>query len=503
MIALVNIVSKFRTVEDKTRPPSGLLYVGGALKNAGHEVRVFHLYEREIAETVADIESLAPLFVGFTVFTGYPCYTSALMSKMLKQRMPGLPVVWGGVHPSLDPEGCLREDFVDFTVMGEGEETILELAGEIAGGRRYAGIKGIGYKENGKTVVTPARELLADLDRFRMDWSLVEASSYVRPGSEGNPSLCFITSRGCPYNCGFCYNERFHRRKYRAHSVDYVVREVRELKEKTGINGITFDDDHFLANVPRGLEILKKLKDMGVACDWLELRLEAVTRENMEKLRAAGVKRIFFGWESGCDRILKLVNKKFTRETILEKCALLSEFPEIKYDASAIMAFPTETWDETRETIDLAIRMAETLPNVNFNLGTYMPYPGTPLFELAIKEGFAPPVNIEGWKEFDILTGTVDLTWLEWAGRGTKRKLYLIDKYGHFLDRDIASGKGFFKRLAKTVFYRLARFRMKRRLFAFPFEVTLQLAYMERSIRKNLRKFSAGKTPAAQGKGAA
>src|SRR3989339_5750 len=149
MIALVNITSKFRGVEDTTRPPSGLLYLGNSLKKAGYEVTVFHIVENEIDETVEKIINLKPSYVGFSVFTGYPCYTSSIMSKKIKERNSNIPVIWGGIHPSLTPEECLKEKFIDLVVIGEGEETILELSQELLGNHNYENIKGIGYKKAG------------------------------------------------------------------------------------------------------------------------------------------------------------------------------------------------------------------------------------------------------------------------------------------------------------------------------------------------------------------
>ena len=493
MIALVSIVSKFRDIEDKTRPPMGLLYVGGALRRAGYDVRIFHIFERQIDETIERIAGLDPLFVGFSLFTGYPCFTSATMSERLKRRLPETPIVWGGIHPSLSPHECLREDFIDYVVIGEGELTAVELARAIERRADLKGVDGIGYKEDGVPRLTAERTKLTDLDAHPLDWSLIDPCDYVRRSSDDQKGMCFITSRGCPYSCGFCYNKAFHNCRWRAHSPEYVLRKVLEFREATGITRITFDDDHFMVNVKRGFEILTSLERVGILCNWLELRLEAITEENLARLRDLGVKRIFFGWESGSNRVLKLIDKRFTREVILEKCRLMAGFPEIGYDASAIIGFPTETWAEVLETVDTALEMSRILPNVNFNLGTYMPYPtGTELHRLAVAAGFVPPARVSGWKDFDIVEGRIRLDWLPWAGAKTKRTFSLIDSYGHYLDRSIylAPGSTPVKTLVKKALYHLARLRLERRFFALPFEVSFQHWWVRRNILKNLARFA-------------
>lgn len=497
MIALVNIVSKFRGVNDSTRPPSGLLFVGGALKKAGHDVKIFHISDDEIDSAVEQIIAHNPLYVGFSVFTGFPCYASAVMSEKLKKINPEILIVWGGVHPSLDAVNCLKEPYVDLVVIGEGEETVVELTNAVISKKTYSGIKGVGYK-NGENIIINDRREQINLDSYKMDWSLVDINKYLRPGENNGKSICFMTSRGCPYNCGFCYNGQFHMRKWRAHSIDFVIDEISKIKEQTGITSVSFDDDHFMVNQKRGIEILTRLKKIGIRCDWLELRVESVNHDLFKILSDLEVFRILFGWESGSDRILKLINKNFTKDIIIEKAKILAQYPNIRYDASAIIGFPTETRHEIQKTIETAIEMAELSPNFNFNLGTYLPYPGTKLYQLAINEGLVPPKDAKGWKDFDILEFNTELTWLKWANKNTRRELYLIDKYSHFFDRTAADSSGKVlkkvKKAVKTLFYIAAKFRLKHKIFVWPIEIYFQIWRLRRGVKRNIEKYSVKNT---------
>lgn len=488
MIALVSIASEFRKVEDLLYPPLGLLYVGGALRKAGYEVKVYHIFAREIESTAREILSLRPEWVGFTVFTGLPCERAARLSRLLKAGNPSIPVVWGGVHPSLAPEDCLRESYVDCVVIGEGEATAVELAGALRSGKGPGGVKGVGYKKDGAPLVNERRPLIANLDDCAADWSLVAADRYLRPMGEGRTGIIYMSSRGCPHNCGFCYNRRFNLSRWRPHSVDFVIKDVQALKERHGISMITFSDDEVFVREERAFELLERLKGIGIECDWLEMRFDHVTRENLRRLVALNVRSIFLGWESGNDRILKMINKRLTRDYILEKCRVLSEFPQLRVDASGIIGFPTQTWEEVLENVDFAVELSRMLPSVNFNLGTYVPYPGTDLYDLALKEGFRPPDSTEGWGKYDILAGTFRLNWLPWGTEAKRRTLYSIDKYAKYLDRARYADNSdpFFKKLAKRVLYELALWRMKRHFFAFPFETRLEQWWNQRSITRRL-----------------
>ena len=129
-IHLINIAPPFRFgMTNVTFPPSGILYVGGYLKKHGYEVKIHNVHYKSIEQVAAKIaDDTSTLFAGFSVKTGKQVTYSALMCKYLKELKSDLPIVWGGIHPSLMPNECLEYDFVDYVVIGEGEITALELA---------------------------------------------------------------------------------------------------------------------------------------------------------------------------------------------------------------------------------------------------------------------------------------------------------------------------------------------------------------------------------------
>ncbi|MEW6108615.1 MAG: radical SAM protein [Nitrospirota bacterium] len=486
MIILVNIASEFRGVEAIKRPPSGLLYVGGALKRAGFLVKVMHISAADIKKAVEEIVLMRPLFVGVSLFTGLVARHSATFSKELKRLAPNIPIVWGGVHPSLLPEQCLSQPYVDFVCIGEGEETIVELAAALDENLSLDNVKGIGFKRDGNIYITDTRPLIENLDAYEMDWSLLGIKNYVQKIEGFGEMFPYITSRGCPFSCGFCYNYTFNKRRWRAHSVEHVIEHIKKIKESAVASWVFFDDDNFFANKKRALDILYRLYDIGVYCSFLEIRVDSITKELMRELKDLKVQRIFIGWESGSDRMLKLVTKGFDKKKILEKCNILADYPEIAIDASAIIGFPTETMEDIGETLDLALRIAEIVPNNNFNIGTYLPYPGTQLYDIAIKEGFVPPKDPEGWGDFDILAGNIKMTWLPWASNNESEIFRRIDRYSKLLNH-MRSPNPFINFL-KIVLYMAARFRLSKRFMSLPIEVVSFEWWHKRAVKKITEK---------------
>ncbi|MBI5049916.1 MAG: B12-binding domain-containing radical SAM protein [Nitrospirae bacterium] len=482
-IHLINVAAPFRVgLEDMTRPPSGILYVGGNLKKHGFNVKIHHIRESEISSAVEEIVSdESVLFIGFSLMTGKQITLSSRMSLVLKTRKPELKIVWGGIHPSLMPEECLKFAFVDYVIIGEGETTALELAGYLLRDATNPpnDINGLAFIKKNETVITPMRSFETEVDNFRQDWSLIEINKYVRK-NKTDMNFCFITSRGCPHSCGFCYNQKFNMRKWRAHSIDVVVHELTQIKEKTGINSVTFDDDNFFTNKKRGLEILRRLKDNGIICQWVDLRVDYISEDFISQLVDLGVEAIFMGWESGNKKTLEKIAKKFTPALILEKTRILSKFKKLTVDASGIVGFPWEDEKDIKETIFFVLKMFKANPfRLNFNIGIYVPYPGAPINTESFKKSFSFPEGYEDWSKFDILAGTMELPWL---GREQIKRITLIDNYAKLLF--IFPKSSVVVKFFALVFAMLSFIRLQTGIFVCPFEIWIANYYQKIKLRR-------------------
>ena len=478
--------SSYRGVEDRSTPPFGCLYVGGQLKSAGFNVIIHHINSKEIETTLNIIQSSTKVvFVGFSVLTGTSVSTSSQFSQKLKFLIPNLPIVWGGVHSSLTPETCLEEPYIDFVVRGEGEITIVKLAETLSTGLgTFDTIDGLSWKDkHGVVHHNKDRAMQPDIDVFNADWSLSNPNRYVKTALDGTPYISFITSRGCPFKCGFCYNQSFNKRRWRGHSTERVLSDLKNLRDITGVEKVTFYDDNFLVNEKRAFRILKGMQNLGMTAIWIEVRLDRFTDDLLSQLRKYGVRTIFVGWESGSDNTLKHIEKGFNREMVFDAFKLAAKY-DLEIDASAIVGFPFESKLDWQNTISTVIDIDQLHPGkIKFNIGVYVPYPGTPILSEATKKGFCFPENIEGWADFDILKGQLQLPWL------TKRDIktiMLADRYAKMLF--LGGGSQIIIKAVRRIFAFLAKHRLRRINFTCPWEAILYDVMIKLYIKSKNKK---------------
>ncbi len=424
MITLVNISSP----EYMFAPPLGIMYVGSALKRAGYDVEVLHIAPSEIPEYAINIADKNPLFVGISAFTCNQTKFSAQLSKEIK-KICDSPIVWGGVHASMVPEQTLSETYVDAVVVGEGEETAVEFADAIENGKDLRNVRSIGFKKDGELIFTEPRPLIESLDDFKLDWDLVDVSRYLLPMWGQKKVINFITSRGCPHRCGFCYSLKFSGGRWRAHSREFVISEIQMLKDKYGIDGIRFYDDNFFANKKRAIEILE-----AVDLPWEgQLRIGYITDELARKLRDTQCQGICFGLESGNNRILKLMQKDQTVDDIIKGITILAKYPEVRVSNCVILGNPTETREEIGNTINLCLELWKIHPRMSFSLGTYMPYPGVPLYDLVVEAGFVPPRRTEDWETLNRMNKEMEVSWLPWVTEKETKNFIKAGRYAKLL----------------------------------------------------------------------
>lgn len=463
--------------------PLSLLYVGSALKRGGYNVKIVSGTPEALCSGAPELVGEKPLFFGFSTFTGKPIGGCIEVSKRIKALDPDSKIIWGGIHPTLLPEECLREDYIDYVCIGEGEETAVEFADHLYDGSEdLSGVKGLGYKKDGRTFITEPRPRQMEIDKFEIDWDLVDLNEFVAVNTYyGQRTYNYQTSRGCPFNCGFCYNYAFHKTlKVRYHSPERVASDLKYIKSKANINYIKFCDDHFFANANRAVNILYSIKEFGVFPAYLQVRPDSVNEEICKRLSGIGTTRLLLGWESGNNRILKLMAKGLTIERTMERVGLISKFKNIKINATALIGVPTETMEEANDTIEKAIEIAEKIPSAVPSIGTYIPFPGSNLYKLAISEGFVPPADTEGWSKVDIRDiRRMDLSWIKWDIPDKKTFLYEVLRCTQNLNH--SKSTNWFKTLAKQIIYRIAKFRLRKKLFKYTFELDLAYKYGNKS----------------------
>lgn len=395
VVALIKIWHGHTVVH---HPPMGLLCVGGALRQAGYDVRIFHWSKFDAVREVQALVESSPFLIGVSIITGDPARTILDVCQALKHRLPDVPIVFGGVHPTLEPVQCLQEAHVDYVCVNDGERAMVALADALSAGGDVTRIPGLGFKKNGRIQVNPFERVDDALDRYGMDWTLVDIERYIRP-YEGLPRVLmgYVTSRGCPHQCGFCYNHFFNERRWRGRNTQTVIQEIDELAQAHRLDGILFYDDNFTANKKRALEILKSTRVKGTH---IETRVDYIDDAFLQELKAADVHTIFLGIECGSNRLMKLMSKGFSADDTYRALERVKHY-QFALKLSLIVGIPTETLAEYRQTLKLVIWCFDNLPQAGFSIGFYLPYPGTPLFDLCVQRGFERPKDFAGWEKLD------------------------------------------------------------------------------------------------------
>jgi len=335
---------------------------------------VFHPVWQEIDRTIKEFK---PDVVGITAMTPkYPMVEK--VAEIAKSIDPGITVVIGGHHPSIVGEQVFRNGNIDIVVVGEGEITFSELVHSLARGQRdLQGIPGILYRNADRKIVrTASRPPIENLDLLPItDRELILNRDYV---SDNN----IISTRGCPFSCAYCGADVIWKHKQRRRSVVNVMEEVHYLIERSGSRMISFWDDSFTVNMKHTLELLDALKSIPGLTFSCITRLDLINTEIVNALKNAGCTTIYFGIESGNNRILALMNKHLTKELIRERIALVNG-SGINWLGFFIMGYPGETREDILETLDFMKELDPPYTEINI----FNPLPGTQTWRELETEG--------------------------------------------------------------------------------------------------------------------
>lgn len=365
-------------------PPLGLLYIASYLRENGYEPTFLDaaVLNLNVDETVERILNLKPDIVGFTATTPSIDITLKAIIR-LKQRNPEIKIILGGPHVTAVPKETMEAcPSIDFSVIGEGEITILEILDKLSKGEELKDVKGIAYRGEDKVKITAPRPFIEDLDILPFparDLALpLEKYSLAPSDYKRKPATTMITSRGCPYNCVYC-NKAIFGRRYRAHTPDYVVNEIQHLIREYGIKEIKLWDDVFVLDKKRVESICEMIEKRGIDISWsCESRVNLVNKDLLKMMKEAGCWQIDYGIESGNQNILDSARKSITLEQA-ENAITWSHEIGISTRAYFMLGLPEETIETAEETIRFSKKL-------NLDFATFFittPYPGTDLYTIA------------------------------------------------------------------------------------------------------------------------
>lgn len=362
--------------------PLGLLYIVSYIKqHLGHiSIKIFdaQIYKNYLLEYKKTLKEFKPDIIGISAFT-LTFFRTVELAKIAKEMMQDVHINIGGPHTTIYPDETIRLPWIDSVTIGEGEVTFKELIERLLQKGSLEGINGIIFKYNNKIIKNPQRECIREIDSLPFpDRNILTKEPYFFIVNKNIQATTMITSRGCPYNCIFCDNRR---KLYIQRSPGNIVDEM-EYCLNLGYKHIDIYDDVFTINKKNTIEVCKEIINRNLKLTWTcRGRVNNIDEEMAEWLNYAGCERINLGLEAGTDRVLKIMNKSITVKQSEKVVKILKKF-DIKIIAYFIIGAPYETKEEIEQTIKFATRL--DLDYVQFTI--MVPFPGTPLYNMAIEE---------------------------------------------------------------------------------------------------------------------
>jgi anaerobic magnesium-protoporphyrin IX monomethyl ester cyclase len=380
-------------------PPLGILYLAAVLESQGIEVDVVpaDVLGYDWKQVEARIRNFNPDILGATTTTENR-FDSFRLVELAKRLDPRVFTVLGGPHISMAAEDTMRHiTDLDAAVVGEGENTLLELVRAVENGQNISSVRGLYFRpQDGSLEFSGVRDHIEDLDSLPLPARhlvpMDEYNFYVRTlDGKALKAQNIMTSRGCPFNCYFCATPANWGRKMRGFSPERVVNEIEFLITEYGAEYIWFYDDTLNYNLPRLHRIMDLIIERRFNIKFCsEFRIDQVDKPLLEKMVRAGLVWAHFGVEAGSERIRRnIVGKKFDIEAAYQFARWGKELGFVP-DAFLIFSHHTETWEEALETIAVMERLREANDQTDFATAILHVYPGTPLEAIAKKEKIIP-----------------------------------------------------------------------------------------------------------------
>lgn len=352
-------------------PPMGILYVAASCLKAGIKTKIIDQYLKNLSneEVLRIVTKEKPDYVGFSL-TSFTLKNSKLLAEKIKTKNNKCKILVGGPWVTIEKEKIMRNNEFDFAVYGEGEKTTPDLIKNINSYKNLSKIDGLIFRNKQKVIVNKPRGLISNLDSIPYPaFSLVNMNDYSRGKSiyvDSKPVDYICATRGCPYACAFCSSKYVWGRRYRTRNPKKVADEMAYMMKKYKSKGFHFRDDNLTVNRKYILNLCQELIKRKISAKWMcESRIDTIDEEMVKSMKEAGCTGIWFGIESGSQKILNYLNKGITLAAIKKTIKICQKY-ELKVGGSFMVGVPIETKETLRQTVQLAKKL--NLDNTFFNL---------------------------------------------------------------------------------------------------------------------------------------
>lgn len=380
----------------------GIAYLSGYLKQHGHQTDLMDFtWTNNINNCIKKIRQSKPDIIGFTSTTMDFDFCVKVANE-IKNNFD-IPIVFGGVHPTMAPEETINKKSIDMVCIGEGELALAELLERMENGGEYIeNIKNFWFKKKGKIIKNPVRPLIENLDVLSCDRELFDYKKYLKARGY---IVDIYAGRGCPYKCAYCINHALQKlydgkgRYVRLRSVGNIILEIQELKKKYNVKAIAFPDDTFTYNKRWLKEFCTeyaKIIKLHFSCNG---RVENIDLELCQILKDAGCNSIMFGVESGSEKIRREILRRLISDEMIISAFKHTKNVGIKTFSYNMIGVPYETAKDIKKTIELNKKIEPD----EVQCTIFYPFPGTDLLDLCEENGWITKRSIKDYSLESIL----------------------------------------------------------------------------------------------------
>ena len=379
-----------RSAEKNYHPPLGPAYLAAVLRQAGHEVMAIDAAAPKICCTDQDIKDMVDAFnpdivgISFNIYLALNAYA---LSRVLSSSKYLL--LAGGPHATTCAGEVLKNNF-DFAVRGEGETAMLALAERVGRGEAFTDLAGISYLKNGRVISNPEGPLISDLDAIPYPAVDLFPRAHYEQTMSCQHGGYIVTSRGCPFSCGFCF-KTFGGRSYRIRSAENILKEMNHANRQYGVEDFYIVDETFTVDPRRVQELSSLMEKNPKPYRWMtNSRVDTVDRTSLKQLKKAGCYALAYGFESGDQESLNRISKDASVEKAEEVIRWTQE-AGIDVRGYIMIGFPWETTENAENTYRFVRRNQKNICSY-LGMAFAIPFPGTNFYNDHKDEH-----QLEGW----------------------------------------------------------------------------------------------------------
>lgn len=392
LLRLAEVTDQRETNVTGTYPPLALAYLAATVRKAGYRPVIVdgEAPLRPLARVMDEIPPETVLIGVTTTTLAWPAVRKS--AAELRKRFPGIPLVVGGPHVTAFPIETLQYSDFDVGVIGDGENSLLELLSRAATGRSLTGVPGTVYRENNEIQLDERVSWVSNLDDLPMPALDLLPLERYRSVVVQDPFVTMLTSRGCPYKCSFC-SQIYMGEKFRFHSADRILEEMERAERDFGAREIVMFDETFGANRKVAHAVFEEMQRREFGFRWnARTRIDLLNDELLLAMRKSGCYMLHLGIESGTPRILEKMRKGITLEQV-ERVVKSAHRMGFRLHGYFMLGYP----GETRQEIEATVALSRRLPLDWASYTVTIPNPRTLLQEQAVEEGLLDP---DFWSDY-------------------------------------------------------------------------------------------------------